>query len=48
VPRGGEVQPTGADLSGLQEMVMLNPMHPDVLHFAVILAYPGAEDGHGE
>jgi hypothetical protein len=48
VPRGGEVQPTGADLSGLQEMVMPNPMHPDVLHFAAGLTYAGVGDGHGE
>jgi hypothetical protein len=29
-------------------MVMPNPMHPDVLHFAAGLTYAGVGDGHGE
>jgi hypothetical protein len=27
-------------------MVTPSPIHPDVLHFAVGLTYPGAGDGH--
>jgi len=39
----GEVDPIGADSSGLQEMVILGP---DILSFAVDSTSPVVEDGH--